>query len=292
MINYKQSYFYKILQLIYGELFNLNNSFPQKFMRIACRTPFKNKLYQFIKIFNKNSEIITNQYNIFSNNINADSIYNDLTDNGICYKIKIKDEIIEKIKSFSSRVNYKINRSEEYLNLQEIKTRDDIYIARLINPHKILDEINKIALNEIIIASVRKYLDCNPIFLSSQIWWSFPHYNDKGMLSNPKNNEFGFHYDVDDFKFLKLFVYLSDVTSNHGPHIYIKNNGNKKISEYLDRRLSDAEAKKKYGNSIIELTGKSGDCFIEDTSFYHKGTNPVNKEGRCILQLIYVSKKW
>ena len=60
-----------------------------------------------------------------------------------------------------------------------------------------------------------------------------------GEFSNPPGNEYGFHYDVDDFKFLKLFFYLNDVDENCGPHVYVKNNGKKNFKEYINRRVDD-----------------------------------------------------
>ena len=40
--------------------------------------------------------------------------------------------------------------------------------------------------------------------------------------STPPNNEFGYHYDIDGFRFLKVFFYLTDVTEIHGPHALLK----------------------------------------------------------------------
>ena len=81
----------------------------------------------------------------------------------------------------------------------------DIYLLRLFNPHKFILEIDEISLNHNIVNTVRNFLGCEPIIMSSQIWWTYPYYNESGAFANPPGNEFGFHYDVDDFKFLKLF---------------------------------------------------------------------------------------
>ena len=46
-----------------------------------------------------------------------------------------------------------------------------------------------------------------------------------GKILTPPNNEFGYHYDIDGFRFLKVF-YLTDVTEIH-EHVFIKNSGKK-----------------------------------------------------------------
>jgi len=288
----QSSYTYKIIKLFYGELLHKDNTLSQKLMRIFSRTPLRPFLFKLIHFFinNKKNEVYSE--NIFENKISIEQSINDLNSSGICNNIQIKKSLIDEIKTASSKKLFKINRTNNYLNISEKKDNDGIYIARLKNPHKEIKQINKIIFNKEIIEIVRSYLKCEPIVLSSQIWWSFPYYDEADNHSNPPNNEYGFHYDVDDFKFLKLFIYLSDVGNLNGPHIYIKNSGDKSFIEYLDRRITDEEANIKYKDKIMKITGKSGSCFIEDTSFYHKGTNPLIKNGRCILQILYVSKKW
>ena len=289
---FKKSYTYKVIQLLYGELSHKENSLSQKAMRIFARTPLRTSIFTLINFFKKNKKNKVYDENIFVNNISVEKSIIDLNSNGICKDFKIKPRLIEEIQKTANQKKFKVNRTNDYIKITEKKKNDGIYIARLINPHNDIKQINKIIYNKDIIDIVSSYLKCEPIFLSSQIWWSFPYYDKGKNYCNPPNNEYGFHYDVDDFKFLKLFIYLTDVSDSNGPHIYIKNSGNKSLKEYLDRRITDEEAQLKYADKIIKITGKSGDCFIEDTSFYHKGSNPQNDNGRCILQVIYVSNAW
>src|SRR5690606_13181649 len=59
------------------------------------------------------------------------------------------------------------------------------------------------------------YLGCKPVISTFRAWWSF------GGFTEPKDAEF-FHRDVDDWKFVKLFVYLTDVGPDNGPHVFVK----------------------------------------------------------------------
>lgn len=292
----KNSYIYKILQLIYGELFNAKNKFSTRVMRVLCRTPIKNISYNIYKFFWKKKEKPIETFdssNYFLNDLNQNIIYENLKKNGISLNIDLKplivDQIIENMSNFTLKVNRDIDK---FIYLNEKKNGDGIYICRFFDPHKKISLINEIATNKKLVNAIKKYINTEPILHSSQIWWTFPYRDENGNLRNPPGNEFGYHYDVDDFKFLKLFFYLSDVDDTSGPHVYIKNNGKKSISEYLDRRIDDEVAEKKYKDKILKLIGKKGTGFIEDTSFYHKGTNPSSNNGRGILQVIYSISRW
>jgi len=86
-----------------------------------------------------------------------------------------------------------------------------------------------------------------------------------------------FHWDNDFTKFLKLYIYLTDVDCGEGPHIYIpythkkKNNLNKLCRLYSDRSIS-----KTYKNKKI-FYGKAGSCFFVDGYGLHKGETPYFK---------------
>jgi hypothetical protein len=289
----KNSFFYKILQLFYGELFNMDNSFPKRIMRILCRTPFK---YPSLKLFNlfkkKNPELSTNSKLHFKNDLDLTKTLVELKKNGIYDDIILKDEIVKNILEKIRSHKFQINRTKNKIYLNEKKNFKDIYLLRLFNPHIFIMEIDEISLNKNLISIVKRYLGCEPIIISSQIWWTYPYYNESGEFDNPPGNEFGFHYDVDDFKFLKLFFYLNDVDNNCGPHVYVKNNGKKNIREYLNRRVEDNYVLKKYKDRVQTILGKAGRGFIEDTSFYHKGTNPKTDSGRGVLQIIYGIHRW
>ena len=288
----KNNLIYKILQLFYGELSNKENSLKTKMIRIICRTPLKNIFYKIFILFNKNEKNQVNYTDIFQNEIMPLKALSDLKNHGIFKDIKIKSDIIEKINNEASNKFYKVNRSEKYIKINQKKKNDGIYIARLFSPEKEIKIINEIIFNNKIIDITKSYFNCEPIFHSAQIWWTFPFYDKNNNLQNPPGNEFGFHYDVDDLRFLKLFIYLSDVKKENGPHIYIKNSGKKTFNEHLNRRITDEFAYKNYKDNLIEIIGDNGTAFLEDTSFYHKGTNPISEKGRSLLQIVYVIKKW
>lgn len=121
------------------------------------------------------------------------------------------------------------------------------------------------------------YLGSRCRLLNSQAWITFPG------TSPTENKDFGWHYDVDDFKFLKFFCYLNDVDETTGPHAIIPgSHRSRHLYRFFNRQL-DEQSAQSFGEPRI-LTGPEGTCFFEDTIIYHKGMNPTERP-RIILQV-------
>lgn len=141
-----------------------------------------------------------------------------------------------------------------------------------------ISEIVEIANDSRILNLVSEYLGVKPTISNINCWWSF------GDRDVAKEAQF-FHRDVDDYKFLKMFFYLTDVNEENGPHIFVK--GSHKVNKLLQlRRFSDIEVVENFGNNIITLIEPKGSCFIEDTYGIHKGQLPVRGK-RLLLQMQY-----
>jgi hypothetical protein len=123
------------------------------------------------------------------------------------------------------------------------------------------------------------YLGCKPTLSSLGVRWSFP-------SPGPSNATQRFHRDHDDWRSLKLFVYLTDVDSDSGPHAYVR--GSHKTSAKLRARpYAPAAIDRQYGpDSICRITGPRGTAFTADTYGIHAGVPPVLKP-RLILQAQY-----
>jgi len=123
------------------------------------------------------------------------------------------------------------------------------------------------------------FLGSIPIFESIEVWKSLPiDLLSEGRLSQ---DALLFHSDLDRLKWLKIFVYLSDVDIDSGPHEYIPGT-HSAVTSHL--RLADHDALS-FGSSK-KILGKRGTVFIGDTRCLHKG-NPVKSGLRHVLQLQY-----
>lgn len=126
---------------------------------------------------------------------------------------------------------------------------------------------------------VQEFLGARPTISNINMWWSF------GGRKQAEHAQL-FHRDVDDWKFCKLFFYLTDVTASSGPHVYVKNTSQSPAFRKI-RRYSDTEIENKFGKeNIVEFIDTKGAAFIVDTYGFHKGLLPKS-DNRLLLQIQY-----
>ena len=124
-----------------------------------------------------------------------------------------------------------------------------------------------------------RYLDCKPTISALGVRWSFPVEGDRSALQ-------AFHRDSEDWRYLKVLVYLTDVDDESGPHVYLHGSHLTRAPMRL-RYYSDAEISNDYASTmLLTATGSRGFCFAVDTAGIHKGTAPSNHP-RLMLQIQY-----
>ncbi len=96
-----------------------------------------------------------------------------------------------------------------------------------------------------------QYLGCRPTISSIGIHWSFPGHG--AVVDMPR-----FHRDPDDWRFLKLFCYLTDVDESSGPHLYVE--GSHRTSGRIRARTYfDDDVANRYGaESVVRIVGLRG----------------------------------
>jgi len=151
-----------------------------------------------------------------------------------------------------------------------------------------------------ILAGVEAFLGAPPTVQYYTAWWSF------AGRSAAREAQL-FHYDRNCFRFVKLFIYLTDVDETHGPHVYVRGSANvadwERRLEHAKRadpdnaerflaminavRKNDQDVEDFFGRDRIEtLTGRAGEAFLVDTSGIHKGLLPEQAD-RLVFQATY-----
>ena len=127
--------------------------------------------------------------------------------------------------------------------------------------------LHEIALDRRLLRMAAGYFGCRPYLDSIQAWWSLAG-NDE-----PEEAE-NYHRDNDSIRFLKFFLYLTDVDEDHGPHKFVI--GSHAEGRLLERRrLADVEVERAFGSARVRtMIGRAGDAFMEDTFGIHKGQIP------------------
>ncbi len=145
--------------------------------------------------------------------------------------------------------------------------------------------IQKLTHSKLLLSIASAYLKTEVQLLNSCLWYSFA-------SSKPTSEAAQFyHFDLDTLKWLKVFIYLSDVTKQNGPHEYIEGSHipGSKPAELLMRgycRLTDKEIDNFFEGKRKQALGSAGTIVFADTRCFHKGTNPMTGY-RLVLQAIY-----
>jgi hypothetical protein len=153
--------------------------------------------------------------------------------------------------------------------------------------------VKSLAKEPSLLSIVSEYLWTSRMSIKATGWLSVGRFD--LTLNQLSSNAQLFHIDLDAFRFLKVFVYLSDVALDDGPHVYVSGSSlpyrdHAKVLSKLDSslRISDSDILNLYGQSSLKThTGDAGTVIIEDTSGFHKGTPLGNGASRDIISLVY-----
>jgi hypothetical protein len=130
-------------------------------------------------------------------------------------------------------------------------------------PH-LLEAVNRPEILEL----ARQYLGCEPTLSSLRIDWSFH------CEAGPPPDVQRFHRDYDDWRFFKLFVYLTDVEEQNGPHEFVARS-HVASGKLFATPFEPSEILWTYGqNSIVRVLGPMGTTFLVDTWGIHRGSVP------------------
>lgn len=155
------------------------------------------------------------------------------------------------------------------------------------NPQSLIDNelIQKLMTDHSIIAVAQKYLKTKPMLDVIGMWWHTAYQEGPDSASAQY-----FHFDMDRIKWLKFFIYLTDVNPQNGPHVFVRgSHRNKGIPKHLRlkgyARLTDEEIMAAYHKEeIIHHIAQQGTIIAEDTRGLHKGQH-VEEGDRLVLQL-------
>lgn len=150
-----------------------------------------------------------------------------------------------------------------------------------------IEEVQELLSSPFLMNVAGNYLGTAPAADIVGAWW-----NAKFGEGPDSNAAQFFHFDLDRLKWLKVFIYLTDVEKKNGPHEFVRGTHKsgilpKKIRQKIYSRLSDSEVNADFGTeNRIVMTGRKGTIIFEDTRGLHKG-NAVEDDPRLILQFQY-----
>lgn len=230
-------------------------------------------------------------------NINIDNVIANLEKYGLYQGLQLPEDIINNILEFASSTNcYASKNPKQGFRVHEKDKaqafcKQKILVGKYFNTALQCQAINMLQNDVVLHLIAAKYLKTKPVHISNSLFWSFP--NNSTFFEQSKAAQV-FHCDLDDYKFLKFFFYITDVDLNSGPHVYILGSHNQKklLYQLLRGRATEQDLIDYYRKeNIVSITGSRGWGFAEDTFGYHKGSAPASKP-RLMLQVEFASKDY
>ena len=167
-------------------------------------------------------------------------------------------------------------------------------------------------LSQEILESAESHLGCIPTLVALQAWWNFPGHVDNFVNSAtdssvtnfaPKN----FHRDLNDFRMFWVYIYLTDVGKECGPHEIIKFSGDfDKVKQRGETKFNNFDPQSffyQYGYQIprnqIDLTfakdiqtflGSAGLTFFSNGFNFHRIRYPLMQPRLMLAARFSISK--
>ena len=212
-------------------------------------------------------------YYIFKNKISID-VVNNLTEFA-----KNTDAFLRPLKSNGLKI---VDRKKNKFNSENPEViRYDWHASQLLT-NKV---VQKLISDEVLLSIAQEYFGSAPIVDGVRMWWNTAFSKEPNASASTM-----YHYDMERLKWLKVFIYLTDVEEENGPHAFIK--GSHKVGALPFTLLSkgyvmseDNEIYKYFNkNDEVIYIAQKGTVIIEDTKGLHKGM-PVQSGNRLIFQM-------
>ena len=230
------------------------------------------------------------QQTIFKD-LDIDRSLEELGRDGLSLGVNLPLDVVDEIVRFAHQTRCYGNGKPDWgffhHEKQEVATRFGFEFTTADYFNTSESEVIRRVLNDsALLAIARRYLDGVPVHQGTWLRWSY------GVeLSELEQYKYSrtFHYDLDDYKAIKFFFYLTEVDINAGPHVCVR--GSHKTKRFSHRvlrgRCSDEDVIKYYGMDQIEvICGPPGAGFAEDTFCLHKGLATI-QEHRLVLIVEY-----
>ncbi len=131
------------------------------------------------------------------------------------------------------------------------------------------------------------YLGHKSRVISTRLWWSFPasHASDADLRLASQEK---LHFDLDDWRALKFFFYVTRVDHGGGPHVYVRRTHNRRVARHqltLVVGHPNDDVLQTYGReNKATVLGGPGHGFAMDPFGFHMGT-VVRNSPRLMLEV-------
>jgi hypothetical protein len=225
--------------------------------------------------------------------VDVDAAVRTISKDGFVHGLRLRPEVVEQLLAFSSMATcFGEGKTEFPFNYRDREAAEQQFgrkfrLGRYNHAFLASPALKALAADKQLLAIARKYLRTTPVLVGARMWWSFA---GPAPTEEQKKAGQGFHYDIDGYRALTFFFYLTDVGLSSGPHVYVRGSHVKKRLKHLVtmyKGRSDEEIAESYGiERQVVSCGPAGSGFAEDIFGFHKGLAPESGD-RLIVQVRY-----
>lgn len=213
----------------------------------------------------------------------VDAIVGKLRDEGYAISpIRVPADAVARLRAFAESTPGNPWDAEGRIGPKQPYDRTDLSLAKLqFDATELLTQpdVQNLAADSGLLDIAQRHLGGLPVLDSVAMWWSTPHLDQAA-------DEIAqtYHIDYDRVRWLKVFIYLTDVTPENGPHVFVRHSHlrESRRAELIGRgyvRIPDEDVQRVYRpDEIVTICGPGGTVLFEDTSGFHKGTMPESRE--------------
>ena len=230
--------------------------------------------------------------------LDVERAISSLRADGMASGLRLRPEAVEELKAFCENSICFGDGSRQLPFLTKNRAQaeathgQNFTIGRYLGAVSTCSRLRSLTTDPTLLAIAKGYLGTEPALVGARIWWSYPASSDE---ARKKEDGQLFHFDLDDYRAISFFFYLSDVDEGAGPHVFVKGSHNWKPLQFLlslGKSRTDEEIVRSYtAGKVTTVCGEAGSGFVEDLFCYHKGAHP-KKTDRLLLQVRFGFKKY
>ena len=225
--------------------------------------------------------------------VRAAALAAELRAHGICSGLRMPKPTRDSIVDFARRTPCfaGLNRNFEFLPGEHCRAlqRSDrpILVCHYFDRVEDCAALVSVREDPLLRAVASSYLGKGSRVISTRLWWSFPARHagdaDLGLASQEK-----LHFDLDDWRALKFFFYLTPVDNDAGPHVYVRGSHNRRTIRHQLTLLvghPNDQVLSTYGKeNSTTILGDAGIGFGVDPFGFHMG-RAVRNTPRLMLEI-------
>ncbi len=216
-----------------------------------------------------------------------------LIDTGLAFGIDLPAPVVDEINTFANtHPCYSRDRQDRGFLPKDVaeanaERPNDVIAAYYFENVQKCAAIRALRNDSTLQSIARSYLGKTVLQSRVRMWWSFPakRVTDAALVDAAQEK---FHFDMNGWRTLKFFFYLTPVTESDGPHLGILGSHRRRawrqqLSLTVGRPTEELESY--YGKEkFVTILGGAGTGFAEDPFIFHAGTLCRDRP-RLILEL-------